>query len=56
MIYNEIIITKIVNNEYQFRLVALIKTSIFNNDINYSKECLTKSFDDLILFEVSRLS
>ena len=47
---------KIVSDEYKFRLIALIKISIFNNNINYIEEYLAKSFDDLVLFEVSRLS
>ena len=56
MIYNRIIIIKIVNNEYKFRLIALIKISIFNNNINYIEERLIKSFDNFILFRVFRLS
>ena len=47
---------KIVNGEYKFRLIALIKINILNNDINYIKEYLIKSFGDLILFEILRLS
>ena len=47
---------KIVNNKYKFRLIALIKISIFNNNINYIEERLIKSFNNLILFKILRLS
>ena len=55
-IYNRVIIIKIVSDEYEFRLIALIKINIFNNNINYIKERLVKLFDDSILFKISRLS
>ena len=56
MIYNKIIIIKIVSDEHEFRLIALIKINIFNNNANYIKEHLTKLFDDLVLFKISRLN
>ena len=56
MIYNRVIIIKIVNNEYKFRLIALIKINILNNNTNYIEERLVKLFDNLILFEILKLS
>ena len=52
----KISIVKIIDDQYKFWLIFLIKINVFNNNVNNVEKRLIKSFNDLILFEVFKMN